>query len=194
MVETMTTVLDVEVSQADATELAQSLPQPSQGALSSFINSRRNDNPEWRAAVMQEALTWLRKGMSLAFAARQAGVSRRSLVIWREKYPDFGRDVIDAMNEDGCDELEDLVRLAAKQDWRAADRLLQVRRRSTWGKTDAGTTINLTNTATAVGQAAISGPTAAWIAETIGGGSDAAPAVDGAERPVLPADVPAAAP
>ena len=73
----------------------------------------------------------LKKGLSIAGAAKHAHVNKSQLYIWRTKYPSFDDAWSNGLDE-GCDFLEDVIRGHSLKDWRAAESLLKARRPEKW--------------------------------------------------------------
>ena len=99
------------------------------------------------AKAREDYLTHLRRGISLRGSAGLAGISFTTVCKWRQLDPGFRDQECDAIL-DGTASLEDRILKASESDWRAAERLLQVRDPERWapkGDADVAVNVNFSN-------------------------------------------------
>ncbi len=75
----------------------------------------------------------LTAGKPVLIAARATGTAAATFYRWRDADPEFA-EAWDAAMEEGLDMIEDRIHEATEKDWRAAVRLLEVRRPKVWGR------------------------------------------------------------
>ncbi|MDX2287493.1 MAG: hypothetical protein NW217_01545 [Hyphomicrobiaceae bacterium] len=140
---------------ADISEAA----KPLNGAVPRIVSGRGShkcrpgagSTPEQRrlAKAREDYIAHLRRGITLRGSARLADISFTTVGKWRQIDPAFQDRERDAIL-DGCASLEDEIRKAAIKDWRAADRLLQVRDPERWAPkkegADVSVSVNLSST------------------------------------------------
>ncbi|PPD29288.1 MAG: hypothetical protein CTY20_06955 [Hyphomicrobium sp.] len=78
-------------------------------------------------------LQLLTESKPVSLAARATGTAAATFYRWRDADPEFA-EAWDAALEEGLDAIEGRIVDATEKDWRAAVRLLEVRRPAVWGR------------------------------------------------------------
>lgn len=81
----------------------------------------------------EQFLQALTEGKPVSLAARSTGTAAATFYRWRDADPEFA-EAWDAALDEGLDLIEDRIHEATEKDWRAAVRLLEVRRPKVWGR------------------------------------------------------------
>ena len=106
---------------------------PGRGAYQRRADAPPSPSQMKALRARKQFLQALSTGKPVLIAARVTGTAAATFYRWRDVDLAF-RAEWDAAMEEGLDMIEDRVHAASEKDWRAAVRLLEVRRPAVWGR------------------------------------------------------------